>query len=483
MRLTSGITFRLFAWYFLFVLIFCGVVLLLYTNVREIMKMSENIVNKHYIISSYSKKMIENLLEVEENEQKYLLLGKQAYLNYAASSRKAFERHLDTILRLESVSGVWMDIRGDYRKFSEDPENATGAFPKGTVWLPEPVITGWIKRISKARAENERDLEAANRELNRRGRMTVRSAVIGLGVSLFLCIMGSLFLADSMIRPLRKMIAGIRSISGTRTGAPIDIRSRDEFGELAGAFNEMALRLEEEQRMRSDFIAMLSHEIRTPLTSIQESVNLIEEGIMGEINPRQRKFLEIAGAGIGRVCDLLNRLMQVSRLESGETVIRPRLIDPHPIVNECVEHMRHLAGAKEMVIHTDIDADMPDVRGEPEYVKQVLLNLIGNAIKFSPRSGNITVRTGLDEARVEAVFSVADEGDGISEEDRQFIFNKYYRGQKVRDQMDGVGLGLGIAKHIVRAHGGRLWFESEVGKGSVFYFTLPLAGEWSNGVE
>ena len=158
MRLTSGITFKLFVWYFLFVLIFCGVVLLLYTNVRQIMKISENIVNKNYIISSYSKKMIENLLDVEENEQKYLLLGKKAYLDYAASSRKAFAEHLDAILRLESgettISGLWKDLGDNYKKMVSSAEKLVkkdGIYPMGTVWIPENDITDWIKLISETR--------------------------------------------------------------------------------------------------------------------------------------------------------------------------------------------------------------------------------------------------------------------------------------------------------------------------------------------
>ena len=131
-----------------------------------------------------------------------------------------------------------------------------------------------------------------------------------------------------MSRPVRELRRGIKSLSRSGLTEPIRIYSNDEFGELAGAFNDMAARLIEEERMRSDFISMLSHEIRTPLTSIRESVNLIVEEVMGNINEKQRRFLEIASKEIERITTLLNHLMQISRLEAGAVEIHPRPIDP-----------------------------------------------------------------------------------------------------------------------------------------------------------
>ena len=127
-----------------------------------------------------------------------------------------------------------------------------------------------------------------------------------------------------MIRPLRELRRGIKSMSRSGLNDPIRIYSNDEFGELAGAFNDMAARLTEEERMRSDFISMLSHEIRTPLTSIRESVNLIAEEVMGDINEKQRRFLLIASHELERITTLLNHLMQISRLEAGAVEIHQR---------------------------------------------------------------------------------------------------------------------------------------------------------------
>ena len=177
------------------------------------------------------------------------------------------------------------------------------------------------------------------RILNQRGQRAVRLGFIGLGFSILVGLLGSIFLTHSMNRPLRELRRGIRAISHEGLSQPIRILSRDEFGELAGAFNEMAALLKEEERMRSDFISMLSHEIRTPLTSIRESVNMISEELMGPINDRQRRFLEIASGEIERITDLLSHLMQVSRLEAGVVKIDLRPLDP-----SCFHDQLHLSG-------------------------------------------------------------------------------------------------------------------------------------------
>ena len=158
------------------------------------------------------------------------------------------------------------------------------------------------------------------------------------------------FLSISIIRPLRELRNGILSVSRAGPGNPIRVRSKDEFGELAATFNEMTAQLMEEERMRSDFISMLSHEIRTPLTSIRESVNMIIEEVMGPINEQQRKFLTIAGSEIGRISDLLKRLMQTSRLQSGMGKINPQSLDTTSFLLECVQRSNHIAENKRIVI-------------------------------------------------------------------------------------------------------------------------------------
>jgi signal transduction histidine kinase len=266
---------------------------------------------------------------------------------------------------------------------------------------------------------------------------------------------------------------GIRSISKDRYSEPLRVRSKDELGELAAAFNEMTDRLRQEERLRSDFISMLSHEIRTPLTSIRESVNMVSEEVMGPITERQRKFLEIAGSEIGRICDLLNHLMQASRLEPGALRIQFETVDIYSLVAGCIESLKPSAEAKQVQLISEITPDTPDVAGDPRYLQQVFLNLIGNAIKFSDFDAQVRIcAIQVDKKTYE--FQVIDNGPGILEEDQSKLFNKFYRAPAVRDHLDGVGLGLSITKNIVEAHAGTIRVQSQIGSGTTFGFTLPV---------
>jgi signal transduction histidine kinase len=183
--------------------------------------------------------------------------------------------------------------------------------------------------------KNEQEIEIATRELNRKGRLSAKNGLIGLAISSLVGLLGIFYLAYSMIRPLRELMDGIREISSNRLGKPLKSAVRMNLASWPMPYNEMSSRLRKEERMRSDFISMLSHEIRTPLTSIRESVNMIREEVMGPINSRQEKFLEIAGSEISRISDLLSHLMQASRLEPGLVEHAAGTHRPHTFVAEC----------------------------------------------------------------------------------------------------------------------------------------------------
>jgi signal transduction histidine kinase len=475
-----GITSKLLVWFGVIVSIFYGTILVLYINVQQVVKISETIVNKNHTISSISKKMIENLINMEESEKKYGLLQKQDYLDFFLNERKKFEENLHKILELQNkgfdIPSEWHAIHRGYQSFPvdnvTDSENDVMDF-----LIPESIINRWIDMITEAQIKNSIELDKSTPELNRRGRISAHNGLIGLSISSLVGLIGIIFLAYSMIRPLRELIRSIRSLSKDRDSKPIDIKSKDEFGEVAGAFNEMTARLKREERMRSDFISMLSHEIRTPLTSIRESVNMIGEEVMGPINQRQSKFLEIASSEIGRICDLLNHLMQASRLEPGRLEINSQPIDPHGLIVESVNSLKGAAQTKQIELKIEVPEGLPHVLGDPKQIQQVLLNLIGNAIKFSDPDNSVEISVDGNGRNTEMMcFCVKDYGPGILKTDQDLLFNKYYRATNVRSHMDGVGLGLSIAKNIVQAHNGKIWVDSEYGNGSKFCFTLPIAG-------
>ncbi len=479
MKSGIGIIGKLFLWYALLILIFYGTLAILYINVNQMMRLSDDIINRHQKISSSSKKMIENLLSMEENEKKYILLKKKDYLKYFLTAKQEFESNLNEVMQLESplfeLSNIWKNLFKSYSDFSDTKGNPSEYELADTLWIAEKEIDKWIEKLRTARLENEQSIIMANIELNQWGRRAIQYGLVGLGVSIVIGLIWILFIARTMVRPLRALRKGIRSITKERISQPIDIHSKDEFGELATAFNEMAKRLKEEELMRAEFITTLSHEIRTPLTSIRESVNLIVEKVMGPTNQRQTKFLKIASAEIGRICELLNHLMHVSRLEENVFKVDLAPSDPLVFVIKSIDHLNPNAKAKGIHIDLKIPPSLPQITGDAKHLQQVMLNLLGNAIKFSKNGSKIEVEANPDEKNKKMIYSISDNGNGIHKSEQSLIFNKYYRGKDVREHMDGVGLGLNISKQIIEAHDGKIWVESKVGKGSTFIFTLPTA--------
>jgi len=173
----------------------------------------------------------------------------------------------------------------------------------------------------------------------------------------------------------------------------------------------------------------------------------------------------------------LNHLMHVSRLE--ETVFKVELLpsDPLTFVIRSIDHLNPSAKVKRIHIDLNIPSFIPKIMGDAKHLQQVMLNLLGNAIKFSKSGRKIEVKVTLEDKEKQIQYSVKDNGYGIPESEQSLIFDKYYRAKAVREHMDGVGLGLNISKQIVDAHNGKIWVKSDTGKGSTFMFTIPMANK------
>jgi PAS domain S-box-containing protein len=232
-------------------------------------------------------------------------------------------------------------------------------------------------------------------------------------------------------------------------------------------------RLKELDKMKSDFVSNVSHELRTPLTSIKGSVDNMLDGLTGSLNEKQVRYLSRIKSNTDRLSRLINDLLDLSRIEAGRVEVRPTTLPLAALAEEVAEHMKALAAEK--LIRIEVPSPDPSVTvwADRDKVTQVLMNLIGNAVKFTPRDGKVTValeKNGNDYIQI----SVADTGPGILPEERNRIFSKFYQVASIDKQKPkGSGLGLAISKALVEMHGGKIWMESEVGRGSTFYFTLP----------
>jgi PAS domain S-box-containing protein len=232
-------------------------------------------------------------------------------------------------------------------------------------------------------------------------------------------------------------------------------------------------RLKELDKMKSDFVSNVSHELRTPLTSIKGSVDNMLDGLTGSLNEKQVRYLSRIKSNTDRLSRLINDLLDLSRIEAGRVEVRPTTLPLAALAEEVAEHLKALAAEK--LIRIEVPSADPSVTvwADRDKVTQVLMNLIGNAVKFTPQGGKITVaveKNGNDYIQI----SVADTGPGILPEERNRIFSKFYQVANIEKQKPkGSGLGLAISKALVEMHGGKIWMESEIGRGSTFYFTLP----------
>lgn len=228
-------------------------------------------------------------------------------------------------------------------------------------------------------------------------------------------------------------------------------------------------------RMKTEFISVVSHELRTPLTSIKGYGDLLLSGAAGEMTELQQEFLGIIQAGTTRLTNLINDILDISRIESGKIELRHEPIDYRTIVDDTLRMMRAAADEKKITLEAMLPEAMPPVCGDADKVTQVLTNLVGNAIKYTPVGGWVQVSLEvIDNSGVTTC--VADSGIGIAPEDQKRLFQKFFRADNSSTrEAGGTGLGLVIAKTIVELLGGAIWVESETGQGSRFYFTLPLS--------
>lgn len=288
----------------------------------------------------------------------------------------------------------------------------------------------------------------------------------------------SFFVSRQVVNPVREMMIASRFIAEghyeERVHVPGDPSKdeQDELSQLALSFNQMAAKLEQVETMRRQLIGDISHELRTPLTAIKGSM----EGLIDGVLPANEETFH----GIYREADRLQRLVsdlqELSQVEAGAYELHLQPIDVIDLVEATVKRLELQFGDKGVVIESDVPIGLPPVRADHDRISQVMLNLVGNALQYTPGGGRVRITAIRHEDEI--YISITDTGIGIPAEHLEHIFTRFYRIDKSRSRVGGgSGIGLTIAKHLVEAHGGRIWVESPgPGKGSTFTFTLPIGG-------
>jgi signal transduction histidine kinase len=283
----------------------------------------------------------------------------------------------------------------------------------------------------------------------------------------------------SLIGPVTEIAARLRRIAEGDFSQRVHVANRDELGALAIGVNRtceelghLYEQLEAASRHKSEFLANTSHELRTPLNAILGYTELVLDDIYGEVPEKIREVLERVQSNGRHLLGLINDVLDLSKIEAGQLELSVGEYSMREVVQTVTAATEALVAEKGLNFNTAIADDLPIGEGDERRITQVLLNLVGNAIKFT-EAGEITIGAGTSDGVFQ--IAVSDTGPGIAPEDQQVVFDEFRQLDSSSTRTKGgTGLGLAISKRIVELHGGRIWVESELGKGSTFRFTLPV---------
>jgi len=226
-------------------------------------------------------------------------------------------------------------------------------------------------------------------------------------------------------------------------------------------------------RMKSEFVSLAAHQLRTPLSIINWSISMLKKGDFGKLNKGQKEVIERASETNESMVSMVNNLLNITRIEEGKYIYETSMMDMKELVNSVLNNYQHLIKNKKIKIEYDEPIDLPKIRVDSEKIKIAVQNLIDNAIKYSHVGGKIIITLKNDGKNVE--FIMQDFGIGIPKDQSDNIFSKFFRSDNAKKvDPNGTGIGLFLTENIINAHGGRIWFESEEGKGTSFHFILPI---------
>jgi signal transduction histidine kinase len=279
-------------------------------------------------------------------------------------------------------------------------------------------------------------------------------------------IVGSLSLTRRVPGEYPKGVIDILKTFATQSA--LAIRNARLFREIA----DKSVQLESASRHKSEFLANMSHELRTPLNAIIGFSEVLSEGMFGDINEKQAEYLKDILESARHLLSLINDILDLSKIEAGRMELESAEFDLPAAIGNALILVRERASRRGIALGSTIDESLGTLKGDERKVKQVLLNLLSNALKFTPEGGRIHVRADLRDGVAE--ISVSDTGIGISRADQDAVFQEFRQVGSAEKKAEGTGLGLALSRKFVELHGGRIWVESQVGAGSTFTFTLPL---------
>jgi two-component system sensor histidine kinase GlrK len=431
------------------------------------------------------KKLADDFLSMRGKDKKYIISKDEAFYTLFEEGRALFEGDLEKLLAMATtpeLKHLLEEVEKNYERYqasfaAEVKYVQSGdEYPKELFEVEKEELEKAISAVLVMEVGNygqERKQSKFEELVQTEGR-TIQVALGITITSLFFIIAISILITINITRPLSAMKKKTREIAKGDFGDQLTLSSPPEIKELEQAFNLMCARLQEIDKIKSDFYSLMSHELRTPLASIKEGTSLLVESLKEkDITAKQRKLLAIMTEESNRLIKLVNSLLDLSKMEAGMMVYAFTRADLIALIRKAVREIEPLAEKKNVTIAIEVGEGLPLIKVDTERIMQVLRNLIGNAVKFTPQDGYVYVSALASDQGVEV--SVRDTGVGIAKESLTAIFDKFQQDVLTHSsKIKGTGLGLSFVKHIVKDHGGKIWAESTLGQGSTFIFVLPV---------
>ncbi len=429
------------------------------------------------------KKIRDSLLSQVRSENKYLLTRDKSFYKQFQVARQEFIRHLSSISydansdqealinRIKELHSGYLFLFEKEAQYLNEGKDYSGLSYKDT---KQEYVNGTIDHLKELNRHVQSNIDRKMRALEATGKRATEMALVMTVTTLLVGLFISLVITQSINKPLSLLKKRTREIAqkGVFDGY-LNLSSPPEVKDLASSFNFMCAKLKKLDQMKADFFSHISHDLRTPLTSIREGTTLLLEGVGGTITDKQKRLLTIIVEESNRLIRSVNSLLDLSKMEAGIMPEDFEKTNIAPLINQVIFEIEPIVEGKNIEVAGKIADTLPKVNVSRERILQVLRNLLGNAVKFTPERGTIGVNAYASDHEI--IVSVVDTGPGIPEKKLFSIFDKFYQAStKDRKETGGTGLGLCIAKNIINAHGGKIWAETKLNQGSIFTFTLPV---------
>lgn len=469
----------------LIIVVMAGVNFYALFQLRQLSALSTNLASQHYPAIELAKRVLAVAYGQLNSEKKYLAVRDATFLQHFDEEAEEFHRGVDSLLRQETLAegrqfleqakrfqqerlalfhAELENIPATPGQLSPDYENRRNTvMDQMTTTLDhyvdfhEAAISAGVSRSRESSAQAEAVTE----------QLVLLALVFGIGLAGIA--------SYTILRPLRQLQSHIKQIGQGNFRASLNIRAPSELRNLVDTVNWMGGKLQELDDMKGEFLAHVSHELRTPMASIQEGTHLLLDEIPGPLSQEQKTTLRIMADSSRRLITLISTILDLSKMDAGMMEYRIVPTDLKRITDMSVNKIRLLADAKHVQLVVESPAQRVWVKADAIRIEQVLDNLLSNALKFSPEGGIVKTLMKPDLKTGVLEVAVSDVGPGIPPDELPHIFERFYQGStKSKHSTPGSGLGLALAKKVVEAHGGRIWIESEVKKGTTVRFILRL---------